>query len=402
MAGFRSRENAFSLGEELGGFEHLGLFHRRCAHEALIIEFREDAAHAVVAEATSVVCRRDEARAERVHLGERADLAGIAEVVGVLTASEARAACRFHSENIVVGFATELFTDEWAHETTEVRTTAGATDDEVGLHAELVECSLGFETDHGLVQQHLVQHGTENVAVTRLLHGGFHGFRNGAAEATRGAREFGVDLLADFGGHGRRRGDACTVGAHHFAAERLLFVGNLHHIDLAVQSEEGGGHGKCRAPLACTRFGGHALETLLLGVVGLRNGGVELVATAGVVAFELVVDVRRGAKRLFQEVGADERGGAVHLVESQDVFGNFEVGGIVVEFLLDELVAEHGLQVFESHGLAGTRVQERCGLFLHVGTDVVPCLREFVFFEVSLDRAVEFERVSHFIFLFRL
>ena len=399
VAGFRSREDAFGLGEELGGFEHLGLLDGRCTNHLLVVEFRKDGAHAVVAQAASMVGRRDEAGTQRVHLGERADLAGIAEVVGVLTASEARAACRFHSENIVVGFATELFADERAHEATEVRTTAGATDDEVGFHAELVEGGLRFETDDGLVEEHLIQHGTENVAVTRLLYSGFHSFGDGAAEATRGAREFGVDLLADVGRHGRGRGHGGAVGAHDFAAERFLFVGNLHHIDLAVNAEECRGHREGGTPLAGTRFGGHALEALLLGVIGLSDGGVELVGARGVVAFKLVVDVSRSAESLFEEVGADQRRRTVHLVERENVFGNFEEAGVVVQFLLDEFVAEHGLQVFEGHRLAGTGVQERSGFLLHVGTDVVPCLREFVFVEVSLDRAIEFERVSHFIFL---
>ena len=344
-----------------------------------------------------MVCRRDEARTEGVHLGERANLTGIAEVIGVLTASEARAACRFHSENIVVGFATELFTNERANKATEVRTTACATDDEVGLHADLVESGLRFETDDGLVEEHLVQHGTENVAVTRLLHSGFNSFRNGAAKATRGARKFGVDLAADVGRHGRGRGDGCTVGAHHFAAERLLFVRNFHHVNLAVQSEEGAGHRKGGTPLACTRFSRHALEALLLSVVCLSDSGVELVRTRGVVAFELVVDVCRSAESLFEEVSANERRRTVHLVERADVFRNFDVSGIVIEFLLDEFVAENRLQIFESHRLAGSRVQKRSGLLLHIGTDVVPCLREFIFVEISLDLTIDLERVSHIV-----
>ena len=249
------------------------------------------------------------------------------------------------------------------------------------------------------MEEHLVQHGTQDVAVTRLLHGGFDGFGDGAAEASGGAREFGVNLLADVGRHGRGRSHRGAVGAHHFAAERLLFVGNLHHVHLAVNTEEGRSHGKGGTPLACTRFGGHALEALLLGVVGLRDGGVELVAAARVVAFELVVDVGRSAESLFQEVGADQRRRTVHLVERENVFGNRNVWRVVVEFLLDEFVAEHGTQVFETHGLAGAGVQQRGGLLLHVGTDVVPCLREFIFFEVSLDLTVELERVSHFLFL---
>ena len=118
--------------------------------------------------------------------------------------------------------------------------------------------------------------------------------------------------------------------------------------------------------------------------------------TRSVVAFELVVDVGRSTEGLFEEVGANERGGTIHLVERADVFRNLNKRSFIIEFLLDEFVAENRLQVFESHRLAGSRVQERSGLLLHVGTDVVPCLREFVFFKVSLDLTVELERVSHF------
>ena len=42
----------------------------------------------------------------------------------------------------------------------------------------------------------------------------------------------------------------------------------------------GAGHAQCRAPLAGAGLGGHAGQTLLLGVVGLSDGGVQLV-TAG-------------------------------------------------------------------------------------------------------------------------
>ena len=48
-------------------------------------------------------------------------------------------------------------------------------------------------------------------------------------------------------------------------------------------------------------------------------------AAGGVVALELVVDLRRGAQRALQAVGADERGGAVHFIELADLFGDVDV-----------------------------------------------------------------------------
>ena len=57
----------------------------------VVVQLRHDGAHAVVAQAAGVVRRGDEAAAERVHLGQRADFAGVAEVVGEPAAREARA-----------------------------------------------------------------------------------------------------------------------------------------------------------------------------------------------------------------------------------------------------------------------------------------------------------------------
>ena len=119
--------------------------------------------------------------------------------------------------------------------------------------------------------------------------------------------------------------------------------------------------------------------------------------TRSVVAFELIIDVCRSAEGLFEEVSANERRRTVHLVERADVFRDFDVCGIVIEFLLDEFIAENWLQVFESHRLAGTRVQKRSGLLLHVGADVIPCLRKFIFVEISLDLTIDLERVSHIV-----
>ena len=282
-----------------------------------------------------MVGSRNEAAAEGVHFCQRTDLSCVTEVIGEFTSCQARAGSRLHSDEAVVGFASELFAHEGGDQTAEVGTAAGASDDHVGLDAELVKGRLCFQTDDGLMQKHLIEHAAEHIAVAFLLGGGFDGFGDGAAEASGGAGEFSENLLADFCFHRGRRRDRRSVGSHDFAAEGLLLIGNLHHVDLAVQTEEGTRHRKSGTPLTCACFGGDAFQTLLLGVIGLRHGGIELVAAAGVVAFKFVVDLGRRAERFLEEVCPDQRRRTEHFVAVPDLLGNFNVGGVVVQFLLD-------------------------------------------------------------------
>ena len=191
------------------------------------------------------------------------------------------------------------------------------------------------------------------------------------------------DGLADVGLHGGRGGDGGAVGPHDLPAEGLLLVADLHHVDLAVQPQVGAGHGEGGAPLAGAGLGGDALEALLLGVVGLGDGAVQLVGAGGVVALKLVVDFGRGLELLFQAVGPDQGRGAVHLVEVPDLLGNGDIGGVVVQLLLDEFITEYGTQVVEAHGGSGAGIQQGRGLGLHIGPDVVPGFRHLVFGEID-------------------
>ena len=174
-----------------------------------------------------------------------------------------------------------------------------------------------------------------------------------------------------------------AVHPHHFPAEGLLLVRDLHHVDLAVQIEEGAGHREGGAPLAGAGLGGNALEALLFGVVGLGNGGVQLVRAGGVVPLKLVVDLGGGAQGLLQKLRVDQGRGPVHLVEVQNLPGNVEIGGGVVQLLLDQLVAEHGPQLLEGHGLMGGGVQQGGRLVFHVGPQVVPCLGQLAFIQID-------------------
>ena len=192
------------------------------------------------------------------------------------------------------------------------------------------------------------------------------------------------DLLPHLRGHGGGRRHVRSVHPHDLPAEGLLLIGNLDHVNLAVQLEIGAGHAQRRAPLAGPRLRGDALQPLLFGIVGLGDGGVQLVAAAGVVALKLVVDLCRGVQLLFQAVGPYQRGGTVHFVKIQNLLRHGILPGVVVQLLFHQVFAEHGAQLLRGHGFAGAGVQQGRGLVLHVRPQVVPVLRHLVLVQIDL------------------
>ena len=135
----------------------------------------------------------------------------------------------------------------------------------------------------------------------------FYRFGNSASKAACCSGMLCEDLSADLCCHGRRRRYVCAVGAHYFSAERLLLIADLYHKDLAVQSEIGARHRKRRSPLTCSCFGRHALQALLFGIVCLRNGRIQLMAAAGIIALEFIIDLRRRVQRFFQTICTNKR-----------------------------------------------------------------------------------------------
>ena len=326
----------------------------------------------MIAETARVVRRGNEVAAEGVHLGQRADHAGVAEVISVDAASEARAGSGLDRDDLIVSFAAQFFAHKGSDQAAQVGAAAGAADDHVGLDAVFVQRGLGLKTDDGLMQEHLIENGAEHIAIAGIGDRDFHRLGDRAAKGTCGAGMLSQDLASDLCRVGGGRCDGSAVCAHHFAAERLLLIADLDHEDLAVQIKIGASHGEGGAPLARAGLGRHALKALLLGVVGLRAGRIELVAAAGVIALELVIDMRGGLKLFFQTVRAYKRGRAVHLVKILDLLGNREEAGVVVELLLNQFLAEHAFQLLSRHGLMRAGIQKGSGLVLHVRPQVVP------------------------------
>ena len=349
-----------------------------------MIQLGDDAAHAVIAQAAGVVGGGDEAVAQSVHLGHGADHAGVAEVILEHAAGQTGAGGGLHRDDAVIGLAPEHLAHKGGDQAAQVGAAAGAADDDVGLDAVLLQRGLGLKADDGLVQQHLIQHAAQHIAIALAGGGGLHSLADGAAQRAGGAGELSQNLAAHLGGVGGRGGHVGAVGAHDLAAEGLLLIGALHHEHAAVQSQIGAGHAERRAPLTGAGLGGNALQALLLGIVGLRDGGVQLVAAGGVVALELVVDLRRGLELLLQTVGTHQRRGPVHLIEVADILGNLKVGGGIVHLLLHQLGAEHTAQLLGGHGLQGAGVQQGCGLVGHVRANIVPIFGHLILGQVDL------------------
>ena len=194
----------------------------------------------------------------------------------------------------------------------------------------------------------------------------------------------GEDLFPNLRLHGGRGRHRRAVGPHDLPAEGLLLIADLHHVDLAVQTQVGAGHGEGGAPLARSGLGGDAGEPLPLGVVRLGDGGIQLVGAGGVVSLKLVVDVRRGLELFLQAVGPDQGRGAVHLVKVPNLLGDGDFRRVVVQLLADELVAEDAPQILEAHGGPGAGIQQGGGLVLHVGPDIVPGGRQLLLGEIDL------------------
>ena len=111
-------------------------------------------------------------------------------------------------------------------------------------------------------------------------------------------------------------------------------------------------------------------------------------AAGGVVALEFIINFCRCAELFFEAVRAHERRRAVHLVEIADLLRNGDIRGVVVQLLLDQLVAEYRAQIVEAHGLAGAGVYQGRGLCFHVRADIVPILGHLRLRQIDLVRNI--------------
>ena len=305
---------------------------------------------------------RHEVVAQRVHGEERGESGGVAEVVFELPGGEGGAAGRLHRQQLDA-----LVGDKGQGEAAEVGAATAATDDQVGLLlARQLELLLGLQADHGLVEEHVVEHRPQRVV------GVLTAARVADGVADRHAERAGAVGLV------HRRGHHLTApGLHHQAPVGLLLVGGPHHVDLALDAKERTGEGERAPPLAGTRLRGDALDPLLTVVVGLGNGGIGLVRAGRGDRLVLVVDPRRGVERLLEAAGTHQGSRAPEAEDVEDRARDVDPG-VGRHLLEDQGHRKEGGEVLWASRLPRYGVECRVNRLRQPRHDVKPGFRKSI------------------------
>ncbi len=234
---------------------------------------------------------------ERVHLHQRREVAGVAEIVGVAPSRQGRAGGRLDGDDAHLACGRAFSPKKGKAMPAKLLAAAGAADDDVGIVAGIAKLLHRLLADHGLVQQHVVEHRAERVFGVVALGG--HLDRLGDGDAERAGR-VGI-ARPEWRGRSRsywlglamqRR----AIGLHQRPAIGLLLVADLDHVDLDLEAEQLAGEGQRRAPLAGAGLGGQALDACLLVVEGLGHRRVGLVAAGRADALVLEENLGRGVR----------------------------------------------------------------------------------------------------------
>lgn len=333
----------------------------------------------MIPQTARMVGRGLEFAAECVHLCKRRDLARVAEIVRISAARHGWAGSGLHGDEIGLCLAGQPILHEGRNQAAEIRAAARATDDDIRIFLVERHGLLRLQADHRLVQEHLIEHRAKHIARARCGHGLFHGLRDRAAERAAGAGEFLKNFAPDLCRVTRAGDDIGAKGFDDRFAVGLLMEARLDHINGQGNVKIRARHGQRRAPLAGPRLGGQACQALLFGIIGLRDGRIELMAAGGVIALEFAVDLCGRAQFLFEIVGADERRGTEGFVIFHNLIGDIDIAGCGIKLLLCKLLAEDRIQLFELEGLHRPRVQKWSGLLLHIGSQIIPLPRDPLF-----------------------
>ena len=133
--------------------------------ESLIEKLTDDARHAVIAQTARVEWRRHEVMPQCVHLHQRRNPNGIAEVISILAARQAWARRRFDGDDTGTLAFLQVLPHEGQRDSAEVAATTRAADHNVRVfpcHLQLLE---RFLPDHRLMHQHVIQHRAERIFV---------------------------------------------------------------------------------------------------------------------------------------------------------------------------------------------------------------------------------------------
>jgi hypothetical protein len=183
--------------------------------------------------------------------------------------------------------ADALVRHEREADASEVGAAAAAPDHNVGtLLASEGQLGLGLLADNRLVKQHVVEHRPQRIVRIRTA---TCVTDRVADRCTQRAGVLGVVYRA---GH-----DVAAPGLHQHPPVGFFLVRRPHHVNLALEAEEGRSEAQGTPPLACTRLGGKTGRPFGFVVEGLRDRCVGLVGPSRGDRLVLVVDAGGSAER---------------------------------------------------------------------------------------------------------
>ena len=180
-------------------------------------------------------------------------MTGVAEVEGVFAPRQRRTGGRLDRDHPDLALVAQLLADERKGDAGEVRAAARAADHDVRIGVGRFHLLDRLEADHGLMHQHVVEHGAQRVFGVGVLGRDFDRFRNRDAEAAGRIGMLFEDRAPGIGLVARACDALRAIGLHQRAAVGLLIVGDLDHVDFDFEAEQSAGEGERRAPLPRSR-----------------------------------------------------------------------------------------------------------------------------------------------------
>ena len=162
VRGLGRRQDPFGSRKQDGRGEDVVLEVRLGADQPVEHELRDQGRYAVVAKAARMDRGGDEVMSERMHRHERRQLARVAEVVRKVPARKRRAGGRLARQDVDLA-AGDLLPQEREGEAGEVRAATDAADDHVGEGTCELHLRQRLLTDHGLVQEHVIEDAPERI-----------------------------------------------------------------------------------------------------------------------------------------------------------------------------------------------------------------------------------------------
>ena len=162
----------YTLGSVLN---HVGL------HQTIRQQLADADTSTMIAQTSSVDVRRLEVVTQREHGQQRRVASLVAKVVAELAACQLRTAVRLSSNELSLLAVEDVVAHEGESNAAEVGAATEAGNHHIGIFTSHLHLLLSLQTDDGLVQTHVVQHGAKRIFAIRRGRCQLNSLRNGSA-----------------------------------------------------------------------------------------------------------------------------------------------------------------------------------------------------------------------------